>query len=238
MNPVLPYSVMKISSLISLGLLVAVASSANAASLMSDFSIASNPNGDWSYGYKTTGVNDTLSLFAESGTDVQTGYTTEFWRNNIASGVPGIYHVVSGNTYGVNGGVGIGTGDLALHGGPNGEIATARWTAPSSGNFDLSGFFKSGDALGTSRGNVDCYVFQNSTQLFSSLDTAVDESFSLSNVSVTAGDTIDIMVGIGKDDYYYDSTPVELSITAAVPEPASMIALGLGAAALLRRKRK
>jgi len=227
---------MKISSLISLGLFAVVAASSNAASLMSDFSAVNNPNGDWSYGFKTSGVNDTFNIFTVNGTDVQSQYTAEFWRNTNTDGVPGLYKIVSGNTFGVNGGVGIGLGDLALHGGRLGEIATARWTAPATGLYDISGFFKSGDST-SQFGNVDAYVYQNSAQLFSSLNTGVDEAFSLSSVSVTMGDTIDIMVGTGKDEFFYDSTPVELSITA-VPEPASMIALGLGAAALLRRKRK
>ena len=229
---------MKFSSFISIGFLLAVSAISSAASLVSDFTNTVNPNGDWSYGYKVAGVTDTLVLFDNYFTVTETGYTADVRTSGTPADLtPSIYKLTSGSTAGVNGGNGVSLGDVSLHPGSSNQIATARWTAPATGLYDLSGFFKAGDGLGTSYGRVDTYVYQNSTQLFSVLDTPNTENFSLSSVSITAGDVIDVMVGYGSDQYYYDSTPVELNIQA-VPEPASIAGLALGLAALLKRKRK
>lgn len=217
-------------------ILVASSAISFAASLNADFSITNgNPDGAWSYGYKTLPTGSFTTYGNAGGITVGTA-TFDYWYST-PNETPNISRLVAGTMNGVNGGVGgIGLGEVSLHGGPNGQISTARYTVQATGLYNLSGYFKAGDALGSTFGNVDAYLYLNSTSLFSVANTATTQNFSLTNVSLTAGDTLDLMVGIGQDTYFYDSTPVELSITA-VPEPGTMIALGLGVAAMLRRRK-
>ncbi|RYG71093.1 PEP-CTERM sorting domain-containing protein, partial [bacterium] len=125
---------------------------------------------------------------------------------------------------------------VGIHPGPNNQLSMARWTAPSAiGTVNITGAFLSGDS-----GAVDVYVVKNASTatpviLFSAANTFADQAFATST-SVTAGDTIDFIVGAA-GNYNNDSTPL-LAHIAAVPEPGSIAALGLGAAALLRRRKR
>lgn len=199
--------------------LATCALSARSASLVGDFTLGlSNPNGQWSYGYSTT-LGGSLIAFTEYNANA----SWFGWRQNINYGVPAIYKVVGAPINGVN------TGEVALHGGPNNEIGIARWTANAAGNFNIQGSFGVGDIR-----NVDHYVYVNSTSYHQVLNTGAASTFNF-NVALSVGDKVDFMVGTA-GDVFYDSTPVEATITAQpVPEPFTM---ALGAAGLLLAKRR
>lgn len=219
-------------------LAVAASASAMAASLSGDFSITNgNPNGPWTYGSKATTLGAMTAFNTPStGTNVSPAATFEVWSTS-GNPLPIVYKLTSGTINGQNGGVGgVAVGEVSMHGSPSGELAVTRYTVGTTGLYNLSGFFKSGDALGNQYGNIDGYLLLNSTMLYSTLNTGVTQTFSLSSVSMTAGDTLDMMVGIGQDTHFYDTTPVDLTITL-VPEPGSIAVLGLGALALMRRRR-
>ncbi len=208
------------------------------ADLQSDFSITSgNPNGVWSYG-QISALGGSFTAANVAGTGSVGGATLDSWSFSTTT-FPVISKLISGSLIGYNGGDGlISIGEVTMHPGPSNELAAIRYTAPSSGLFDLSGYFGAGDGIGNgASGKVDTYVYKNSTQLWSVLNTPSTHTFSLSAVSLAAGDTIDLIVGFGSDNYIYDSTPVNLTVTP-VPEPATIAGLGLALAAFAKRRRK
>jgi len=208
------------------------------ADLQSDFSISSgNPNGAWSYGQLST-LGGSFTAADVAGTGTAGGATLDSWSFSTTT-FPVISKLISGSLVGFNGGDGlISIGEVIMHPGPGNELAAIRYTVPSAGVYDLSGYFGAGDGLGGGAfGKIDGYVYKNATSLWSVLDTTSTHTFSLSAVALAAGDTIDVVVGFGSDGYTYDSTPVNLSITP-VPEPATIAGLGLALAAFAKRRRK
>lgn len=206
-------------------LAVAWASSALAVwDLQDDFSVThGNPNLAWSYGIKNPSQLDgALSLFPDSGSNTSFMYWNDL--NHLTLGTPAVAKNISGGV--ING---IAPGEVSLHPGPNNEITTVRWTAPTAGNFHFVGLFKAGDG-----GAVDNYVYQNGTALLTVMSTSADTNFEW-NLDLTAGDTMDFMVG-NAGSFYYDSTPLVLQIVP-VPEPSSIVALvGAGSGFFLRRR--
>jgi hypothetical protein len=183
-----------------------------------------NPNGVWQYGY-TTSLGSGLIPFNE----YISNSNAYGWRTNISSGAPVFAHFDTSFA-------GVLAGETALHGGPNGEFAVLRFTTPSTGVYDISATWRGpGDV-----GNTDLYLLKNSNSgspLDSTASTTISGMFQLNNVLLLAGDTIDLALGIGGDNFFSDSTPVNLQINL-VPEPASAIlaAALLALATLLRRR--
>lgn len=202
--------------------LMGFALGAHAADFNTDFNLSANPGTTgWTYGY-TISFDNTLNPYSslfDSGSNL-------IWH---APGLSGDYTPSVFKRY-ASSGDGVLTGQAGLHGGPAGQFSVARYTVSASGPVDIVGMFGAGDI-----GAVELHVLKNGASLFSRSSTQSDESFSLENVSVAAGDRIDFVVGTA-GGYTYDSTPLSATITP-VPEPASMTILGLGALGLLRRRR-
>lgn len=176
-----------------------------------DFSITSNPNGVWSYGWQSSlgsplnlnTVTDTttfrgLSAWLETG---MTMYAPPFvGHNDTETALCYLSFCVP-------------PGYLHLHPGANGELSVVRWTAPISGNFSLAGTVVGLDRVPTT---TNFYVVLNSNHyLFSIPVNSYGAPFRFHHVlTVSAGDTLDFAVDFGNNHTYYsDSTGIQFKLT-------------------------
>src|ERR1044072_3391075 len=188
----------------------------------SAFSVTNgNPNGDWSYGYRTS-LAGSLNLY----TSTVNVSTHQLWYTAGLSGddALSVFKNVSGAV--ING---VQPGEAGLHSGPGGQYSVARFTAPVANVFTITGKFGAGDI-----GTVDVYVQKNGATIFSG-SGVIDQSFNLTE-SISVGDTIEFVVGPA-GGYEFDSTPLQATISS-VPEPGTIAVIGVGAAALVRRRRR
>ncbi len=101
---------------------------------------------------------------------------------------------------------------LNLHPGPGGEQTTVRWTAPSTGTYQLQGRFQGIDTGGTT---TNVRILHKGVQVGSGsvngFGAQATYDFAL---SVVAGDTIDFVVDYGSNNTYNsDSTGLTAIIT-------------------------
>jgi hypothetical protein len=183
--------------------------------LASDFSTASNPNGAWTYGYEQT-YNGALTLYPNSNA------VAWYDPSNNDYGTPSVWKNTSPVTsYGVL------SGEVSLHSGSHNEFSVARWTSSVAGLINVNGYFGAGDIY-----PMSYYISENRTStLLSDWSDSYTKSFSLST-TVAVGDTIDFLVGVGAQSFWYGNTPVGATISfdqnTPVPEPSTMALLGLG----------
>ena len=128
---------------------------------------------------------------------------------------------------------------IVLHPGNNSttnENAIVRFIAPTAGVYAITGDFES-----LHFGETKNEVVHNGVALFSS--TADNSNFNLT-ATLAANDHIDFVVNRSSDAYNGDSTGLRasLTLTQAVPEPSTAIAMGLlgivGFAGNRRRRRQ
>ena len=208
---------MRTRLLLSLPLLsLAAFGSADTWNLANDFSFTSNPNGVWTYGALTsTGFHPDLSHSTPSVTVFQ-GWTydgnTNLWKN-----------VTTSTQFGTN------PGEVALQSyNYLSAIADARWTAPYDGNFSFDVIF---NAL--TDHNLDYGLNLDGVAQTPSSNGGGMITYGFNNVSLRAGETLDA--------YSSYSSDRELDFTVVgqpTPEPASLAVLGVGALAVLLRRRK
>jgi hypothetical protein len=188
-----------------------------------DFSVNNgNPNGSWSYGWMDTAfMNFTLY---ESGDYHGPGpQASPIWYTETENIHGCVWENTGEPVYGTA------TGQLAFHPGQQGgwNPAVAHWTAPEgiSGLCTIEGQFFSGDY----DNRIQVAVRINSMQVWHAVDYG---AFNLST-NVAPGDTIDFAVYGG--DNSGGTTPLDATITV-VPEPATLMLLGVGG--LILRKRR
>ena len=178
-----------------------------------DFSLQSNPNGVWSYGWQST-LRAALTLYPVADTNCYPGFGMSAWHEEGPCSVPFVVHndtdkqicierdrICWPTTY------------LGLHPGRNGELSVVRWTAPSSGRFLLEAAFEGLDA---DNGGTDVHILiRNKISLLSGPINIYQWPLTFKRiVHVSAGDTLDIVVGFGKDgNYYNDSTGIRFKLT-------------------------
>jgi PEP-CTERM motif-containing protein len=206
------------------------AASASTYNNSADFSLASNPNGVWSYGYETT-LGGSLTLYNVTSTpDGQ-----QVWNSSglNVDGTPGDLNNPTNAVF-----AGIVPAHTAIFSpGPADQLSVYRFTSPSTGVFNLSASFKLLDS-----GATDVYILENGTELFSAaLDQAsLSASFSKSLV-LAKGDLVDFEVGFPSNgSFYSDTTAVNATLTAAVPEPCTwaMMLLGFAGLGFMAHRRK
>jgi len=155
-----------------------------------DFSASQNPTGSWRYGYKAS-PGAAFTKYPSSSAP---------WYD------PAISDPYNLPTVGSPSG-----GLVYMHPGPQGQQTVVRWTAPSSGTFNISGRF---EGIAGGHATTDVHVMHNSTSIFdgyvNGLGSVVPYSMQR---TVTAGDTIDFVVGDGGNAYWSDSTGLGATIT-------------------------
>jgi hypothetical protein len=182
-----------------------------------DFSLSSNPNGAWRYGFSET-LGSAFLLDTANKSD-PAGIVDAWLGNRWQDGNPVVSHNRTNTT------VALSTVvwqpyQLIQHPGPSGEISVLRWTAPTSGQYRIDAGFIGQDVVGTT---TDVHVLLNDVSLF---DGAVDgyqnaTSFTSTRI-LSAGDRVDFAVGVGSDGSFgFDSTGVSARLTA-VPAPAAV----------------
>ncbi len=195
-----------------------------------DFSTASNPNGQWGYGFSTS-----LGAFTPYTSTGNFGGNANlpgwFGILNPPFSEPWVIKNTSGSTQTVSG-LQLGAGELAFHPGQTGQFSIVRWTAPTADTYTINGFFDARDRFnGTT---VDIHVLENGSSLFNMNLSGVlgtQKPFSFVR-SLNAGDRIDFVVGFGTDNSFFnDSTGLSATISTpdtVVPEPSSVALLGMG----------
>jgi len=162
--------------------------------VVKDFNTSINPSGAWSYGWSSK-LGSTFNILKNNNNrTVWNDGAAQIWKNKE--------RVVK---YGIN------PGQVCIH--PwNGNIhSIIRWTAlhlktGQSQTVTVDGVFGTGDS-----GRMSVYVLHNGEELFSVLNAAQAEKFSL-QVKVGPSDTIDFVVGPGSAGHSYGSTPLDVTI--------------------------
>ena len=197
-----------------------------------DFSIASNPNGAWSYGYSTT-LTGSLILHATT-TD---GADIDSWDSPFAFGVPSIYRNTSASVYSDDHAT-MQPGQLALHPGANNEYEKARLTIPAASEFRIVGSFQGVDFGGPT--STDVHVLLNGVAVFSGNVNGFGPTSARNfdfTVPLAIADRVEFAVGYGSNgNYFRDGTALSATVTA-VPEPSSLffVLIGIPLAAKWRK---
>jgi hypothetical protein len=182
-----------------------------------DFSLASNPNGVWSFGW-------TMTLGSPFVRDVETRVRDQIdywvsnqpgWFNEPLIAQNGTDHPITSLTFTFQ------PGELGFHPGGSGQYAVIRWTAPNDGTFSIATIFYGLDfAFPTT---TDVHVLHDGTSLFDSTIDGFGNSSARpfgTAISVRSGDTIDFAVGYGPDrDFTGDMTGISATLTAVQGPP-------------------
>lgn len=176
-----------------------------------DFSITSNPNGVWSYGWLSS-LGSPLNLYTVTDSTTFNGLSGWLETGMTMYAPPLVGHNDT-NTQLCYLSFCVPPAYLQLHPGANNEVSVVRWTAPTSGNFFLRGAVAGLDYSPTS---TNFYAVLNSNHyLFSTTIDSYGVPFLFRHtLTVSAGDTLDFAVDFGNNHTYYgDSTGIQFKLT-------------------------
>jgi hypothetical protein len=144
------------------GLLVTILSAGAQAQTydsVKDFSITSNANGVWSYGWTPT-LGGTFNLYTVTDTTSVPGMSAWLESGTYYIDPPYVAHNDTSGTICILPTVCIPPTYLHLHPGASGQYTIVRWTAPSAGTYDIRGRFVGLDYAGPT--TTDVHVLLNS----------------------------------------------------------------------------
>jgi len=204
--------------------------------------LGDNPNGQWTYGSTPSPTDrnapDTTTFLPFDKSINEAGTGVPWWHYYPAwvAVIPAVWlNTTAGSVYGsVPDKIGMHPG-YAYEPTHTNYMVVIRWEAPGEGDIVIDGLWS---AMGAAALR-DLYVIKNNTDV---LQIILDDNGSVANPiditqSVVTGDIFDFMVGGGSDGYGGgDSESLDLIITV-IPEPVTMMLLGLGSVALLRRRK-
>ena len=175
--------------------------------VVKDFSISMNPNGQWSYGYSSSG--EAVDFIACTSMKAEEKVAT--WRGNKNSddGSPSIAHNKDNQPFHFRS-MTFPPDCLNLHPGPKGHRAIVRFTVPRRGKYTVQGAFKALD-----RTTTDPHVLVNGAETVTIKpinNGNPREDFSFTQ-RFKNGDTIDFAVGDGGNGNECDSTGLTLTVT-------------------------
>jgi hypothetical protein len=184
--------------------------------VVNDFSIASNPNGVWSYGY-TAGLGGTFQLHTSAQLDTPPGID-RWYTPSIDPTVLGVDHNKTGATIGSTTFT-YPPDMLRMHPTIPNIYDVVRWTAPQSGQYSIQGAFAGLDNI-TGVADTDVHVLLNSTAELNPVVVLHGNGTSAPiaiTPSLNAGDTVDFTVGIGPSGAHQnDSTGLKVTISPAI----------------------
>lgn len=208
---------------------VALPQAALADDVAEDFSLSSNPNGNWSYGWSSS-LGGAFNLDTANAASLYSLGLSAWLGNQWADGSPYVAKNDTANPITVNNYTTWQPGQLDIN--PVvGYYGVVRWTAPSSGQFTIDGTF-SGLSSAPGGDSADVHIQLNGTSIFDSDVFGTPSPTSYSGVQdLAAGDHIDFVVGIGMDGSdHEDSTGLSATV---VPEPGTLGLVGAGLSCLL-----
>jgi len=196
-------------------------------SVSGDYSSTTNPNGVWSYGWLAS-LGGTLTLYSVNTSGTHGGVATG-WSdpNNDNSGEPNLGNNSSGTDYyEANTGFNLPNGWAFFSPSRyNGQLSDFRFTAPTTGNYNLNLDFQGGQTAPT---DTDVYVFTDNSILYSAnvdgYGAPSQQSYS-GTVALAAGQTVDIAVGYAPSHEAgdNDNTNVQGTITLLGPVLSSTL---------------
>lgn len=227
-----PLLVVMLNLLLAVGLCIpSVAQTPAVYDAFTGFSFVSNPTPDgvWSYGHNL-GLGQALNLYTFRDTE----FDLSIWENP-GSRDPNVIKNETASEITVFGQILFPTTDfLHFHPGPNGELSVIRWTAPTSGSYQLDATFRSLRVAGSDT-TTSVHIFQKAPVRASPPDRAplyripvfgghilftgsIDSNDDVLNfttvIKVDAGDSIDFAVDAGPNgNYDSDSTGIRVRLT-------------------------
>jgi hypothetical protein len=172
-----------------------------------DFSYYLNPDGVWSYGYRTSATGS----FTQYGTRGNFS-GIDYWYLANAGGQPDLGKNTSGAVSGF-----VPAGAFIMHPGDTAAlqsyVSDLRWTAPDAGTYSLNAAFTLVD---TRSPDVTVSVVLNGTTLFTQNLTGTGASAATnSQISVNTGDTLDFIVANHGTAHDGQFTQLNVQLTTA-----------------------
>ena len=176
--------------------LLGVVSAAGASffDLYADVNLATNPQGNWSFGWEYR-PGEQFNLYDTQYVGIDG--SPYWWSAGMPGNLPAIWKNLSDQTLS-----GVAPGEISLHPGTDEQASIARFTSPETGHARISGYFGAGDIMA-----MEVDVLVNNELVFYDFSN-YDSPFDLT-VDVSVGDTVDFVVWHG---YYYGNTPLHAAV--------------------------